>query len=1239
MSRPSTVRKGREAAVEGCKEKSAPCRLLVVQNRDMVSLSPMSRLRRNEWNFASNAANAISSLLKGPEFKDSPLGHAEAELTELRGARRLDLVIFRRDNPVEPLITGELKVPWDARGRTPYNSAVVEDGHRKASNAGALYFLTWNIKRVVVWKTDDPGVPLPDRVVHDQEIVPETLRTVEDLERSDVRESLRTGVESLVKYLTGLVAGPPAPVFLPLDRIFIARLEAALDYPILKTAEAIEQKLSQGARFRREHERWMREVQGWTVSAKTEGENVDRSARFSCYVLVNRLCFYNALRRKYDRLPRLSISKTTKTGEQLRRRLDSAFAAAKRYTGDYETVFDGDYGDSLPFLADEAIPEWRNLVSTLDQYDFAHIDVDVIGSMYEQLITPEERHRYGQHYTQPFVVDLINAFAIVTGDSRVLDPACGGGTFLVRAYARKAFLDSSLEHAELLECLYGCDILNYACHLTTINLAIRDLIDDDNYPRVHLGDFLRFAPNAVFSLHPIRIHAGGLRTDTREVRVEAQSFDAIVGNPPYISSRGMNQTDKEFYYDEARRSWPRYPWSKSADIYTYFWLHAERFLKPSGRLSLLTQAAWLDVEYGIPIQKWMLDNFRICGILETEAEPWFSDARVATVVSLLVRDDNSESRERNLVKFVQFKKRLSEIVGGSTSEEERQALIAGLGDRIGRTVDDTEQAEYRIRVVRQQELEQRGLGPSGSYEGSKWGRYLRSTETLYVIQERNAEAFAPLERLAPIKRGLTTNCDDFFIVEDISETVLVDWPTPRGFKETCGVDRSQVESGEIKVVRRSDGVKFALGSQHLRPILRSARDLDSFTTNGIGTRDFAVFISENRHDLSPLARKYILAGEREGWHETASFAAARSNDADWYTLREAEAAPILFVKTMQYSPFVLLNEAMLLPNQRLYNLSPIEGVDPVALCAILNSTVFACERYAAVKALGREAAFDVEVFSASAYKTPDIRRFAEADVGALASCMRQLCMRRVGSMLEESLTELGFSAAQAYAEAHPIRRDIWPDELKHSERQEVDAIVLRNLGLASRDISQVRDRIYDELVAYTRKLRLLELEAQRNRLGGIGSAGPTARALADDIWSQLREGESIELRRIPDDFLPARIQTKVMQIPAPGKVALEHPSLFGSRNQLKGKIGNTAIEFENREEALYVSLLAENSIVGDVRVPARSASCATVREAMQTYLEHMRAIIWAEVTEITTDEHLRNRIFREAWKHVTGRTG
>ena len=38
-----------------------------------------------------------------------------------------------------------------------------------------------------------------------------------------------------------------------------------------------------------------------------------------------------------------------------------------------------------------------------------------------------------------------------------------------RAYARKSFLEPTQDHAAILDALFGCDILNYRCHLSIIN--------------------------------------------------------------------------------------------------------------------------------------------------------------------------------------------------------------------------------------------------------------------------------------------------------------------------------------------------------------------------------------------------------------------------------------------------------------------------------------------------------------------------------------------------------------------------------------------------------------------------------------------------------------------------------------------------------------------------------------------------------------------------------------------------
>ena len=228
-------------------------------------------------------------------------------------------------------------------------------------------------------------------------------------------------------------------------------------------------------------------------------------------MLVNKIVFHTALRRKFHRLRKIRVPTTISTGEDLQRQLLRYFHEAKVVTRDYETVFDGDFGDTLPFLSDAAVDSWRELVNQIEGFDFTQLDYEIIGHIFERLISPEERHRYGQHYTETEIVDLINAFCIRDPKSAVLDPACGGGTFLVRAYARKRYLaECEPEHAELLEQIKGIDISAYPVHLSTINLATRQLVDTRNYPLVARSDFFDVRPDRpVFHIPFGRAAAGG----------------------------------------------------------------------------------------------------------------------------------------------------------------------------------------------------------------------------------------------------------------------------------------------------------------------------------------------------------------------------------------------------------------------------------------------------------------------------------------------------------------------------------------------------------------------------------------------------------------------------------------------------------------------------------------------------------------------------------------------------------
>src|SRR5262249_52592672 len=161
----------------------------------------------------------------------------------------------------------------------------------------------------------------------------------------------------------------------------------------------------------------------------------------------------------------------------------------------------------------------------IELFDFKDVPSDIVGRIFQKLIGPEERHRYGQHFTGDDVVDLVNSFCVRDGADAVLDPACGSGSFLVRAYYRKRYLDPTRDHVDHLAVLFGCDIAWSPAHLATLNLAARKTNEKANSPRIVRRNFFDGQPGKPFCLIPDNF--GGT------LAVTLPTLDAVVGNPPY----------------------------------------------------------------------------------------------------------------------------------------------------------------------------------------------------------------------------------------------------------------------------------------------------------------------------------------------------------------------------------------------------------------------------------------------------------------------------------------------------------------------------------------------------------------------------------------------------------------------------------------------------------------------------------------------------------------------------------
>ena len=673
-----------------------------------------------EWEFTADVASWINEILA----KDAALPFSRAKC-EQRGSdsnKRRDLTLLD-DNKVV-ILTGEVKLPFQKDGGSPYNELVVQDARKKAEKARAKFFFTWNVNEFVLWETFPAKTAQPDRKFKAWNVIDPPVHKGSHLESPNTIHAIQSWLTIFLNEVAGILRGTASIGIQMPDEKFIAALESALKMPILMTIEELENRYAK-PNFKAILDKWMREEQGWIIYDDPEGirDNLERASKFACYALVNKLVFHEALLKRYGaKMNKILIPDHINTADGLRLHLEGYFSEAKKVTRDYETVFGEDrtsIGNRIPLYADSAVPHWRALMNQVHEFDFSKLDYEVIGSIFERLISPEERHKFGQFYTRPEVVDLINSFCIRTGFETIMDPACGGGTFLVRAYARKRELAPGRKHGELLTDLYGVDISHFATHLTTINLATRDLIDDENYPQIARNNFFEVQAHRKFITLPTKAHSKGLGP-LQHREIEIPPLDAVVGNPPYIRQEDIPKAAKKKghktppsgtkeYYQMLIKRETGVTLNGRSDLHCYFWPHAATFLKENGYLCLLTSSQWLDVNYGFKLQSWILRNFDLVSVFESIEEPWFVGARVVTTITILRRNIDASARFNNMVRFVQLRHPLTEVLSHDGTTAGSVEAANAFRDEILAVKKNTVTEHYRIRLVKQEDLWKNGV--------------------------------------------------------------------------------------------------------------------------------------------------------------------------------------------------------------------------------------------------------------------------------------------------------------------------------------------------------------------------------------------------------------------------------------------------------------------------------------------------------------------------------------------------
>ncbi|HEY6347607.1 MAG TPA: N-6 DNA methylase [Bryobacteraceae bacterium] len=156
-------------------------------------------------------------------------------------------------------------------------------------------------------------------------------------------------------------------------------------------------------------------------------------------------------------------------------------------------------------------PTWERVIAQIESYDLTRLDQDVLKGVYQELVDPEDRHYLGEYYTPDWLSErIVSELLPKTGYVKVLDPACGSGSFLRAAIAHFLERDPAPDAERLqhvLENVIGIDVHPLAVNISkaTYVLALGAVVHAAKRPisvPIFMADSL-FLPSEVSQL---RLH-------------------------------------------------------------------------------------------------------------------------------------------------------------------------------------------------------------------------------------------------------------------------------------------------------------------------------------------------------------------------------------------------------------------------------------------------------------------------------------------------------------------------------------------------------------------------------------------------------------------------------------------------------------------------------------------------------------------------------------------------------------
>nr|QNO53354.1 hypothetical protein KFLEFLPM_00007 [Methanosarcinales archaeon ANME-1 ERB6] len=381
-------------------------------------------------------------------------------------------------------------------------------------------------------------------------------------------------------------------------------------------------------------------------------------------------------------------------------------------------IFDFDADKITPALSiDDRVLKTiiQSLYYPKSPYEFSVLGVEILGNVYEQFLgkvirltaghqakvetKPEVKKAGGVYYTPQYIVDYIvknTVGKLVEGNGKtpeeiaeikILDPACGSGSFLIGAYTyllryhldwyttnnpkqhkeavfqvreNEWYLTTAEKKRILLNNIFGVDIDPQAVEVTKLSLLLKVLEHEsresiDQQVKLglegvlpNLGDNIKcgnslIGPDFYDAGQATLFDEAGMRRvnvfDWNDERkgfgeiMKCGGFDCVIGNPPYIRIQALKEwasQEVEFYKD-------RYTSASKGnyDIYAVFLEKGLSLLSDKGVLGYILPHKFFQAKYGQPLRKLISEGRHLHEVVHFADQQVFNNSTTYTCLLFL----------------------------------------------------------------------------------------------------------------------------------------------------------------------------------------------------------------------------------------------------------------------------------------------------------------------------------------------------------------------------------------------------------------------------------------------------------------------------------------------------------------------------------------------------------------------------------------------------------------------------